>query len=117
MTPTEPADESSRLEALDSCRIVNTPPEESFDRLTALARKLFSVRLALITVVTADRLWVKSSSGEDRLDELPREHSFCTHAVEADEPLICEDATADSRFADKPIVCDYPICVSTLVYP
>ena len=108
MTPTEPADESSRLEALDSCRIVNTPPEESFDRLTALARKLFSVRLALITVVTADRLWVKSSSGEDRLDELPREHSFCTHAVEADEALICEDASADPRFADKPVVCNSP---------
>ncbi|MGM0435095.1 MAG: GAF domain-containing protein [Pseudomonadota bacterium] len=101
-------DEHRRLAAIDRLGLMDTGPEAAYDRLTELTRHLFGTRLALITLVGAEHQWVKSRSGPDPIGAMPREESFCTELIDADAPLICEDATLDPRFREKPLVCGEP---------
>ena len=71
-----PPDEERRLETLRSLAILDTPPEERFDRLTRLARRLFRVPVSLVSLVDEDRQWFKSRVGV-RASETPRDISFC----------------------------------------
>jgi diguanylate cyclase (GGDEF)-like protein len=104
--PPSPVDEYKRLEVLRSLNLLDTPPEERFDRVTRLARKVFSVPIALVSLVDADRQWFKSRQGLDAT-ETPREISFCGHAILDDRIMVVKDAKRDVRFCDNPLVtCD-----------
>ena len=106
-TPELPADERTRLETLRSLKILDTLPEERFDRLTRLARKLFDVPIALVSLVDVNRQWFKSSAGLDAT-ETPREISFCGHAILGDDILVVSDTQLDERFHDNPLVTGGP---------
>jgi GAF domain-containing protein len=54
-----------------------------------------------------DREWFKSSCGL-AFREVPRDESFCGHAIYGREPLVVEDALLDGRFADNPHVTGPP---------
>jgi PAS domain S-box-containing protein len=101
--PPIPADEARRLATLRSLGILDTPPEERFDRITRLAAALFDVPMAVVSLVDANRQWFKSCVGMDDT-ETDRRVSFCAHALESDAALVIEDATADVRFAGNPLV-------------
>jgi len=58
-----PSNESSRIATLRLLNILDTEPEERFDRLTRMAKRLFSVPIAQVTLVDTDRQWFKSSVG------------------------------------------------------
>jgi diguanylate cyclase (GGDEF)-like protein len=107
LSPATPLNESSRLETLRSLKILDTSPEERFDRLTRLAKRLFGVPIALISLVDADRQWFKSCQGLDA-SETPRDVSFCGHAILSDEILMVPDALLDERFHDNPLVVGDP---------
>lgn len=106
-TPELPSDESVRLGTLRSLDILDTLPEERFDRLTRMARRLFGVPIALVSLVDAERQWFKSCVGLDAT-ETPRDVSFCGHAIHGDDVFLVDDATKDERFADNPLVLDEP---------
>lgn len=99
----KPRDETRRVEALRALKVLDTPPEERFDRITRLAAALFDVPVALISLVDENRQWFKSTCGIE-LHETPRDESFCAHAVLARAPLIIPDALLDERFAENPLV-------------
>jgi diguanylate cyclase (GGDEF)-like protein len=104
--PPTPVDEFSRLETLRGLNLLDTPPEERFDRVTRLARKIFGTPIALVSLVDADRQWFKSRQGLDAT-ETPREISFCGHAILGDRIMVVNDARLDERFCDNPLVsCD-----------
>ena len=103
MNPVTPNNEPERLSALKDLRILDTPPEERFDRITRLAGRLFDTPIALVSLVDADRLWFKSRYGFGE-SELEREPSFCGQAILQPEALVIPDAQADPRFADMPMV-------------
>ena len=105
--PDTPQDEASRLKALRSLDILDTPAEERFDRLTRLAKRMFDVPIALVSLVDVDRQWFKSCVGLD-VRETPRDISFCGHAILGNEPFIINDTAKDPRFADNPLVLDAP---------
>ncbi len=105
--PVLPIDEHARLASLRSCNILDTPPEERFDRLTRVARRLFDVPIALISLIDDQRQWFKSSAGLD-VRETPRDISFCGHAILDDEIFIISNAVEDARFADNPLVLEDP---------
>ncbi len=107
LAPVKPPDEHARLDDLLASRLLDSPPEERFDRLTRLARKLFGVQTALVSLVDKDRQWFKSRQGLDA-SETPRDISFCGHAILQDQPFVIEDASKDARFADNPLVTGGP---------
>ncbi|HEX6016140.1 MAG TPA: MBL fold metallo-hydrolase [Geminicoccaceae bacterium] len=98
-----PEDEERRLAALRRIGILDTEPEERFDRLTRLAAALFDVPIALVSLVDRDRQWLKSHHGLD-VSETPREVSFCAHAILDREVVVVPDSLLDPRFADNPVV-------------
>jgi len=92
---------------LRSLDILDTLPEERFERLTRLARRLFGVPIALISLVDAQRQWFKSAEGPFRR-ETPRDLSFCGHAVQGKDVFVVPDALADGRFRGHPLVAGEP---------
>ncbi|WP_416052586.1 diguanylate cyclase [Cupriavidus basilensis] len=105
--PSIPANEQLRLDTLRALNILDTSAEERFDRLTRLARRLFGVPIALVSLVDANRQWFKSCIGLSST-ESPREVSFCGHAILDDGILMVPDALLDERFHDNPLVVDAP---------
>lgn len=105
--PEIPENEEARLKALRSLGILDTPSELRFDRLTRLAKRLFDVPIALVSLVDEDRQWFKSCIGLD-VRETSRELSFCGHAILGEEILVVEDATKDARFVDNNLVTNAP---------
>ena len=102
-----PDDETQRLAALKALGVLDTPPEDRFDRATRLAAALFNVPVALVSLVDEDRQWFKSCFGVE-ICETPREASFCAHAIAARSMLVVPDALADERFRDNPMVASGP---------
>lgn len=103
-----PKDEQTRLDALYKLGLLDTPPEERFDRLTERARKRFNVMLSTITLIDKDREWFKSNSGINNSTEGPRNISFCGHALAQDGIFVIEDTKKDPRFSDNPYVSGPP---------
>src|SRR5579863_6831424 len=102
-----PANEYTRIAALRLLNILDTEPEERFDRLTRMAKRLFDVPIAQVTLVDSDRQWFKSSQGVTDT-QTPRDISICAHAILGDEVFIVPDAEKDDRFADNPLVVGNP---------
>ena len=98
-----PNDEAGRLEALRRYEILDTPPEAGFDRVTALAARLFNVPMALVSLVDESRAWFKSCYGF-KGQEIQRHSTFCSHALLSEDVLVVPEARHDSRFADNPLV-------------
>lgn len=105
--PSFPDNEKQRIAALRTLQILDTAPEERFDRLTRLARVIFDVPIALISLVDTQRQWFKSRQGLDAC-ETSREISFCGHAVHTDKIFYIPDTLEDPRFADNPLVTGAP---------
>ncbi len=102
-----PPDEEKRLESLSALQIMDTPPEERFDRITRLALTLFKVPISTVTLVDSHREWFKSCQGLLNR-EGKRAISFCGHAMLADDTFIIPDAKKDSKFAGNPMVTGKP---------
>lgn len=102
-----PDNESDRLASLKKLQILDTPPEERFDRIAKVAKSFFDVPIALVTLVDANRQWFKSCIGLP-IKETDRAISFCGHAIMQKEPFIIEDALKDDRFRDNPLVTGDP---------
>src|SRR5262245_3410184 len=103
----------ARLEALRRTRLLDSPPEETFDRLTRLAAAVLKVPVALVSLVDGERQFFKSQCGltEPLLSarQTPLSHSFCKHAVGSREPLVVEDARTDPVLQSNPSVSQYGI--------
>jgi phosphoribosyl 1,2-cyclic phosphodiesterase/CheY-like chemotaxis protein len=102
-----PDDEERRITSLRELGILDTEPEERFDRVTRVAAALFGVPMALISLVDEDRQWFKSGVGV-RTKETSRDASFCAHVVYSKTPMIVADTFQDDRFADNPLVINEP---------
>ncbi len=105
--PDLPANENERMAALLDLKILDTAPEEVFDRITRLAAHIIDAPVVLMTFLDEDRNWFKSKIGVDFADS-PRNISFCGHAIHNDEVMMVPDAQEDERFADNPLVAEMP---------
>lgn len=100
-------DESKRLQVLHSLNILDTSPDERFDRITRLAARLFRVPIAVFSLVDTNRQWFKSVIGLDT-KETARDISFCSHAIEQEDVMVVPDATLDAKFSNNPMVLQEP---------
>jgi diguanylate cyclase (GGDEF)-like protein len=99
--------EDARLAALDSYDILDTPSEEAFDRITRLARKIFGVSMATVTLLDGHRQWFKSRQGVSDC-ETERGPALCNVAMKLERPLVVPDTHVDARFENNPLVIGSP---------
>ena len=101
------ADEARRLAALVASGLVDSLPEERFNRIVRLAATVTCSPIALVSLLTARRQWFKARVGLGP-QETPREWAFCSHAILQDAPFMVEDASTDERFRENPLVLAEP---------
>ncbi|MCB0210150.1 MAG: response regulator [Anaerolineae bacterium] len=111
-----PPNEAQRLKALYNLHILDTPSEERFNRITRLAKRIFNVPIALITLIDAERQWFKACYGLS-IKETARDISFCGHTIIADEAFVIPDTYLDKRFVDNPLVTGEPFIRFYAGYP
>jgi len=103
----------NRLAAVHRAGLLDTPPDEPFDRFTRLATRIFKTPVALVSIVDAERQFFKSAIGLPEpwqsQRQTPLSHSFCKHAVGTQEPLVIADARRDPVYRDNPAVRDLKI--------
>jgi CheY-like chemotaxis protein len=102
-----PADEERRLASLRALQILDTGPDERFDRITRLAAALFNAPIALVSLVDENRQWFKSCYGLN-VKETSRDAAFCAHVVYDRKPMVVSDTFLDARFAENPLVISEP---------
>lgn len=95
--------EVERLSAVRRYDVLDTPPDGAFDRVTALAARLFDVPIALVTIVDHDRIWFKSRFGTDAT-QIDRDPGLCASAILHDDPYVVTDAVTDPRTLANPLV-------------
>jgi len=102
-----PDNEQQRLKSLRETGLLDSPPEERFDRLSRIAQTALNVPIALISLVDEHRQWFKSKQGLSA-SETPREFAFCAYSILSDRVFEVNDTNEDSRFRDNPLVVDEP---------
>jgi two-component sensor histidine kinase len=98
-----PENEPQRLAAVRRYDILDTPPDGSFDRITAIAARRFNVPISIISIVDHDRIWFKSHHGL-LLEEMGRDPGLCASAILSSDPHILTDAKIDPRSLSNPLV-------------
>lgn len=101
------SDEEGRLAALERYCVLDSAPEQSFDRITALVKAVLGAPICAVSLIDRNRQWFKSIKGHDAA-ETPRDVAFCAHTILAREPLVVPDAAADPRFAGSALVTGAP---------
>ena len=98
-----PDNEGERLLALERSGLIDTPPEDSFDRLTWLAARSLDAPVALLTLLTPNRQWFKSRYGLD-MSDTPRDWAFCNYTILQKGVMVAENLATDPRFSENPAV-------------
>ncbi len=107
LKPSVPIDETARLERLHTLKIMDTPRERRYDRISRMARRHFDVDIFLISLIDANRQWFKSRQGLEA-SEFSRNNSFCGHTIMGHSVFVVPNASADLRFHDNPLVTGGP---------
>ncbi|WP_214606970.1 GAF domain-containing DNA-binding protein [Hymenobacter arizonensis] len=111
--PTQPdsalrqVNEPERLEALHSYEVLDTDPEQVFNDIAHLSAFICGTPMSLVSLIDGHRQWFKAKVGLET-KETPREHAFCQYAMRAQDVFEVNDATADTRFAENPLVTGDP---------
>ena len=99
--------ERERQRGVDASGILDTDPEDRFDRIVDMARALYGTESAAFSVIDRDRQWHKSRSNVQPV-EVSRVGSFCSITVQNRGPMLVLDAQTDSRVASSPQVTGDP---------
>jgi len=102
-----PENESARLAALRRYQILDTAPEAAYDDIVSLAAHITDSPMAAISLIDVDRQWFKARVGLTKF-ATPREQAFCAHTILQTDVMEVEDASADTRFLDNPLVVGDP---------
>jgi CheY-like chemotaxis protein len=98
-----PENEGSRLESLHSFRILGSICEQGFDDIAHLAALMCDAPFAVIAFVDEQKVWFKAKIGLE-VDEIPRDDSFCAHAILQSDVMIIPDPITDQRFTNSFLV-------------
>jgi sigma-B regulation protein RsbU (phosphoserine phosphatase) len=96
-------DEHDRLAAVHRYDILDSPPDGAFDRVTAVAARLFDVPISIVSIVDTDRIWFKSHHGLE-VEQIGRDPGLCASAILSGDPWLVTDASVDPRTLANPLV-------------
>jgi len=101
--PPSREEEVKRMAAVRRYDVLDTPADGTFDRITALAARVFRVPIAIVSIVGTDRIWFKSRHGLD-VEQIERGPGLCSSAILQRQPWVVTDAAADPRTLVDPLV-------------
>lgn len=104
----KPDNELKRLSSLYDLEVLDSEPEIEFDALVSAAALVCDLPISVMSLIDADRQWIKASIGLSGITETPRDVAFCAHTILQEDILEVNDATTDSRFSDNPYVVEAP---------
>ncbi|MEU1019884.1 SpoIIE family protein phosphatase [Streptomyces sp. NPDC005898] len=107
ITPNAPlavSAEAARMAAVRRYDILDTPPDGAYDRVAALAARLFEVPVATVTIVDEDRIWFKATHGLEGVTEIGRDPGLCASAVLTDDTTVIPDTLLDPVACSNPLV-------------
>ncbi len=99
--------EADRLAALERYRILDTPPESTFDDIVRLVAQICKTPVALFGLFAEGRIWFKGKVGFE-IHEMPIEESICSATIEQKDIFVISDLSKESRFANLPVVAGHP---------
>jgi GAF domain-containing protein len=99
--------EAERVQAVQRYLDFNLERQKDLQEIVMLASVICNSPIALITLMDYDVQLIKAKVGVD-VEEMPRNTSFCTHAIQIDKIMVVKDATKDIRFANAPVVVNNP---------
>ncbi len=102
-----PPNEAARIKVVKSLGLLNTPPEERFDRYARFASQLMGSPIAYVSIIGEDTQWFKAAQGIEA-QASDRALSFCTHTIVEERLMVIEDALNDERFVSNPFVIGEP---------
>lgn len=97
--------EQARLDALRQLNLLDTPPSDSFDRITRMAAMLFNLPIAAVSLTDRDRQWFKSRVGVEH-SSIPRAQAPCAQVAESTDFVVIPDLQADPDYIDSPLARD-----------
>lgn len=86
-----------------SADIMNTIPDEALHRATAMAARLFSAPISVVSVSDHDRTWLVSYYG-DEVEQIVRRIDFSNADAPRDEPVVIEDGLDHPEMKHNPLV-------------
>lgn len=92
--------EEARLHALTQLRLLDTPPSDSFDRITRMAGQIFGLPIAAVSLTDRDRQWFKSRIGVDHW-QIPRERAPCAQVAEEADLVVVPDLLEHPCYRDS----------------
>ncbi len=95
--------ELERIETLRKYEILDTPADDSFNTMTAMAAKIFNVPVAIVSLVDEDRIWFKSQVGLN-VQEITKDPGLCVSAIVSNDIYVVENAKTDPRTLSNPLV-------------
>jgi PAS domain S-box-containing protein len=105
--------DAGRLAALQQTNLLDTATEEAFDRLARLAARLLAAPIALVTLVDADRLFLKACLGLPEpwasARQLPLSHSLCQRLLVTGQPLVIGEVGADPLARGNQAVAEFGV--------
>lgn len=102
-------EDSARLDVLEALAVLDTAPDDDFDRVARMGASISGARFAQVSLVSRDRQWYRACHGVDGLTETDVDISFCAHTIASpDDHMVVMDLAADPRFADNPFVTGWP---------
>jgi hypothetical protein len=109
--------EAKRQNSVDRLRIIDTNPEERFDRIVAQARRKFGTEFASFNIIDRDRRWIKSHAGSPTASNIARTDSLCNTTIQQHSALIIGNTIDDPRFTENPLVTTDPQLRFYIGYP
>lgn len=102
-----PANEADRQQALESYGVLDSERDPVFDTIVRLAAEICNAPIGLLSLIDRNRQWFFARHGVE-IDETPRVHALCAHAILDGSLMETPDARKDERFSDSPLVTGYP---------
>lgn len=102
--------DEDRVSVLHDLDVLDSAPDEDFDRIAVMASRIFGVPYAQVSLISADKQWFRACFGIVGISETSVETSFCAHTIASpeDAAMVVLDTLEDPRFRDNPFVTDEP---------
>jgi signal transduction histidine kinase/CheY-like chemotaxis protein/HPt (histidine-containing phosphotransfer) domain-containing protein len=104
---------SERVMGVRRSGLLDSPPEESLDRLTRLAATALHVPTTMITLVDQDRQFFMSEVGAaepySTQRGTPISHSFCQYVAARADSLVVDDSREDPLVRNNPAVSELDV--------